>query len=430
MIPKRRYTRKQCQHYGWIGRLFRGGIIRIVVFIGLIACRVIHGEPFVTEHVVLFVIDGPRATEFMDDSTHANIPAIWNDLRPQACISHAFCNNGITSTVPGHASMGAGAYQDIPNDGSERPYIPLLWEYMRNQQSLNDSDVVIIIKKNKLKCLSYSTSQGYGVADSALILGPLSDDSACVEGFMNYGQTRDVVFGMVCLADVDIAGHSGVWHDYNRAIQIADSLAGVMWNWIQSTEPYADRTTMIITADHGRHTDDWTQHGCDCDGCRHLPMIAIGPDFRSGVELFDTPGEQIDIVPTICILLGISPFQTTGRVLSEFFYDDGIAPQTTLVNIEHYGNGIRLSWDPVTLDISGNEDIVWCYKVYFCPQMYFENEDALRIYSVPFDTTFVDTANYGAIDTRAYRIQAIDFGGNVSSLSNIVGMWDYSSLGW
>ena len=91
-------------------------------------------------------------------------------------------------------------------------------------------------------------------------------------------------FAVIYFADVDHAGHSGIWEDYVNAIANADQIVGDLWDKIQSDPHYANKTTMIVTNDHGRHDPEhggFQGHGCSCQGCRHIQLLAIGPDIKS-----------------------------------------------------------------------------------------------------------------------------------------------------
>ncbi|MCK5406995.1 MAG: hypothetical protein KAJ37_06060, partial [Candidatus Krumholzibacteria bacterium] len=117
--------------------------------------------------VVVFVIDGPRYTETFGDPSHTHIPHIWNDLRPQGTILTDFRNLGHTKTNPGHTSIITGTWQQIANDGSERPDQPTLFEYYRKTLSAPQSETYVISGKSKLNVCSYSTHADYGAACGA-----------------------------------------------------------------------------------------------------------------------------------------------------------------------------------------------------------------------------------------------------------------------
>jgi bisphosphoglycerate-independent phosphoglycerate mutase (AlkP superfamily) len=130
-------------------------------------------------------------------------------------------------------------------------------------------------------------------------------------------------FFVLYLDRVDHFGHSGSWSYYTRAIELADSIVGLLWEFIESDSAYAGKTTMFVTNDHGRHTDDFTGHDCDCEGCRTVQLLAVGPDIRQDL-VSETPRTICDIVPTIGELLGFTPEKASGSVMHEL-----LIPQET-----------------------------------------------------------------------------------------------------
>jgi hypothetical protein len=121
--------------------------------------------------------------------------------------------------------------------------------------------------------------------------------------------------------DVDHAGHSGVWEDYLAKIREADSLTKALWDTIQTDAVMANKTTMFITNDHGRHTTNFNGHGDSCFGCRHVMMFAIGPDFLQNAHVNSPRARMTDITKTAGELLGYSSPLSTGRVMTELFHE-------------------------------------------------------------------------------------------------------------
>ncbi|MCU0613195.1 MAG: hypothetical protein MUE60_15585 [Candidatus Eisenbacteria bacterium] len=385
---------------------------------------------FCTERVIYLVIDGPRDTEFLEDTTHAHIPGIWNVLRPQGVVSHGLYNNGPTQTVPGHAMLGSGAYQNLPDDGTRRPTRPLVWEYLRDQSQAADSACVLVIAKDKLRALSYSTAHGYGAEDSAVVLGPVSSDRIVVEAFMGYAEAVQPIIAMLCLGDVDEVAHTGDWEAYLSAIERCDSLAVALWQWIERTPPFSGATALIVTADHGRHDDDWTDHGCPCHGCRHLPLIALGPDFRIGAEVTDTLADMWDVSTTMGWVLGLAMPFAEGRFLLEMLRGEGVPPEAPVVSIREEDGAVMLWWSPVTVDVEGNPETISCYRVYRGTDVAFVPDSASLIApAVPIpifidrDTTVVGNPACNA----SYRVDVLDIWLNPSAPSNLVGEVDFST---
>ena len=271
--------------------------------------------------VVLFVIDGPRYSETFGNPLHEHIPYIWNELRPQGTLCSNFRNLGATLTVSGHATMLTGVWQVLENEGAERPQQPTLFEYFRKATGALPNDAVIISLKPKLEACTYSLDPDYGPNFGALSDLGLATDFATYDRLIERLDQDTPHLVVASFSQVDTKGHSGVWSDYLRQIEIVDSLAALTWNHLQSDPDYADQTYMFIMSDHGRHDDahgGFQNHGDPCDGCRHLIFLALGPDIRVGYEsatLFTQPG----ICKTVGRILAIPTPQSLGIPLDEIF---------------------------------------------------------------------------------------------------------------
>jgi hypothetical protein len=269
-------------------------------------------------NVIVLVIDGARYTETFGDPAHTNVKFMWNNLCPQGTLFSNFRNNGATQTNPGHASIASGTWQYIANDGSERPSQPTFFEYIRCEKGLPQSETYVVAGKSKLNVCSYSAHPEYGADCGSAVDAANRDDIATYQALLSRLQSDHPRLVLVNFAEVDVAGHSGVWDDYIQAIQIADSLVNELWSFIENDDYYAGTTTLIITNDHGRHTTNFTSHGDGCEGCRHIMCLALGPNIKQGYTL-DATHTQIDICPTIAASLGFSAPYADGSIIGEMF---------------------------------------------------------------------------------------------------------------
>lgn len=287
------------------------------MFVLLLVLLPVHSRA--ADRAVIVVLDGMRSTEGFDDPTFQYIPRMGFDLAPQGALARNCSNMGVTRTIPGHCAIGSGQYQDLPNDGSVRSSFPFLWEYYRDQTGAPELNTVIVTTKSKINSLSYSTAAGYGPGDSARVIGPTWDDVATANQFLLDMMLNRPRVALLNMGTIDMAAHAGIWADYTRAIHTADSLVALIWNRIESDPVYAGHTDLIVTGDHGRHADEygsWTDHGDGCPGCRRIPLLCLGPDFKDGFVSW-TFCQQIDICRTVGQLIGVSTPLAGGRILTE-----------------------------------------------------------------------------------------------------------------
>lgn len=85
----------------------------------------------------------------------------------------------------------------------------------------------------------------------------------------------------VSFGETDDYAHGGRYDQYLISARQTDAYIAELWNYLQSDPQYKDKTTMIITTDHGRGTQPkstWKSHGINIKGAGEIWMAVIGPD--------------------------------------------------------------------------------------------------------------------------------------------------------
>lgn len=123
--------------------------------------------------------------------------------------------------------------------------------------------------------------------------------------YMKLKKPRLMFFG---LGDTDEFAHGGMYDLYLDAAQHADEWIRQIWNYIQSTPGYANKTTLIITTDHGRGSAEggnWKHHGSKIDGSNQMWIAMIGPSIPAlGESKQSAQAYQGQLAATIAALLG------------------------------------------------------------------------------------------------------------------------------
>lgn len=86
------------------------------------------------------------------------------------------------------------------------------------------------------------------------------------------------------LGDTDEFAHEGMYDYYLDAARHADEWIRQLWTYIQSTPGYANKTTLIITTDHGRGAAEgkrWKSHGAKVSGSNQIWIAMIGPSVKA-----------------------------------------------------------------------------------------------------------------------------------------------------
>ena len=267
------------------------------------------------QNVIIVLIDGSRYTEsFGAGNTY--IPRMYDDMRPNGYLYTNFriAHEGRPKTNPGHASILSGTWQQIANNGSERPTNPTVFEYFRKELGASITENYLVGGKSKLDAVSYSTDPLYGSLYGASTSCETLSDNEVYEDLVSIMDTHHPRLIMVNFADTDREGHTGNWSNYLEALTNADELVYKLWQKIENDDFYKNTTTLFVTNDHGRHDDahgGFKSHGDDCEGCEHIMLLAMGRNVIQGAENNDIH-YQIDLCATIGNLMGFDTPQSVG----------------------------------------------------------------------------------------------------------------------
>ncbi len=307
-------------------------------------------------NLFLVIIDGLRAQEGFDDTTHQYIPHMWNDLRPLGTLYTNVRVSSKTETFASHCGMTYGVQDFRPIRAAEfneywkgSSYYPNIFEMTRQAFNLPEEKVQIIGGFGGISQFHHNFHPAYGDEMWPIFHALRWPDYGRYEKLLELMETDKPSLMMVNLHEVDMRGHSGLWEEYLIGIETADSLVHDLWLRIQSSDHYRDDTALIIVTDHGRHSDNvregFQHHACDCKGCQRAFILGIGPGIKSNL-MIDTYVDLIDICATIGELIGVDTPFAMGKPLEEMLEVDRSAPKLppspVLVQDSGAGNGGRL----------------------------------------------------------------------------------------
>lgn len=281
-----------------------------------------------TQNVFIIVVDGARYSETWGEVNHQNIPR-RSSLLKQGVLCEHFFNNSFTNTCPGHEAICTGVYENINNTGLQYPTNPSIFQYGLKKFNHSEAEAWIITTKDKLEVLSdcenpdwkgtYRPNTDCGI--NGLFSG-YREDSITIKHLKLIAATHPVKLAIINFKQPDAAGHAGDYAAYIQGIKDTDEYIGEFWNYLQSLPYYKDKTTLIVTNDHGRHSNDhldgFVSHGDLCEGCKHVEFFAIGPDFKQNY-ICSTPYEQIDISSTVAELMGFKMSTSHGKIMKDIF---------------------------------------------------------------------------------------------------------------
>ncbi|TDO26875.1 phosphoglyceromutase [Sediminibacterium goheungense] len=166
---------------------------------------------------------------------------------------------------------------------------------------------------------AYDTCGGKKPNTNELMINKLLRDShkqwgeECFDVFthhaaMEYLKKEQPRVMYIAYGETDEWAHSWKYKYYLTAARQVDNWIGEIWNYIQSTPAYKDKTTLFITTDHGRGDKDkskWTSHGSDIEGADEIWFAVMGPDTAPLGEIRNSPQlYQKQFAQTIAKLMG------------------------------------------------------------------------------------------------------------------------------
>ncbi|NAS10577.1 sulfatase-like hydrolase/transferase [Flavobacteriaceae bacterium R33] len=128
---------------------------------------------------------------------------------------------------------------------------------------------------------------------------------------MEYMKKSHPKFVYIAYGETDDFAHDGNYEAYLNSANNTDKFIEKLWNFVQADPFYKDRTTFIITTDHGRGTEPletWRHHGAKIKDAGEVWIIAFGKQIQPVGE--SQKEEQLysdQIAPTVLKLLGLSP---------------------------------------------------------------------------------------------------------------------------
>jgi len=112
--------------------------------------------------------------------------------------------------------------------------------------------------------------------------------------FVGYGET-------------DNWAHAGRYDLVLHSAHLFDHFVAELWERLQALPAYRDRTTFIITTDHGRGSGptEWKEHGVEQKGSENVWIAVMGPDTPPlGERRQVSEVHQAQIAATVAALLG------------------------------------------------------------------------------------------------------------------------------
>lgn len=107
--------------------------------------------------------------------------------------------------------------------------------------------------------------------------------------------------------ETDDFAHMGEYAAYLKAAHAADGFIRELWEFLQTDAAYKNKTTLIVTVDHGRGNTEtsWRSHGRQVEGADQIWFGIIGPDTPASGEQQSGRYYQNQLAATMAALLGL-----------------------------------------------------------------------------------------------------------------------------
>lgn len=266
------------------------------------------------------------------------MPFFWNTVVKKGQIygnralgSKVNVTNNYWFSYPGYSEILSG-YADNRIDANDYPPNPntTILEFFNQQSALKGKVGVFgaweafnrIINEQRSGIpvvAAYDTTGGVKPNANELMINKLLRDShkqwpeECFDVFthhaaMEYLKKKQPKVMYIAYGETDEWAHGWKYKYYLSAARQVDQWISDIWNYIQSTPAYKDKTTLFITTDHGRGDKDkskWTSHGSDIEGADEIWFAVIGPDTPAKGEIkTNSQYYQKQFAQTIAKLMG------------------------------------------------------------------------------------------------------------------------------
>lgn len=272
------------------------------------------------------------------------LPFFWRRLGPRGVVlgnvekgSTVQVTNGFRVSYPGYSEILTCRAQDDKirgNDPIRNPHQTVL-EFLRQKWDLQQRQVALFGSWDTFRVIGESRegsifiNAGYQPAAGTPRMEDLSrlqlealtpwesvrHDYVTAEMAFEYLKTYKPRVLYLALGETDDWAHGKHYDRVLLTAQYFDQTLERLWQTVQSMPEYRDRTSIVISADHGRGGDptNWFEHGEKVPGAEFIWLAAMGPDTTPRGEVANTATvHQRDISATILDLLGLDAREFCG----------------------------------------------------------------------------------------------------------------------
>ena len=279
-----------------------------------------------------------------EESRAALMPFFWKQLAPRGIVlgnvkknSSVQVTNGIRVSYPGYSEILTGRSQDSVirnNDKIQNPTQTVL-EFLKERLKLQQRQVALFGSWDTFRFIGEShpgsivINAGTEKADGSPVMRDLSmlqnqaltpwdsvrHDYVTLNMALDYMRREKPRVIYIALGETDDWAHDRRYDRVLSAIQYFDEALRQIFELIDSSSFYKNKTSVVISSDHGRGStvENWHGHGDKYPGAEQIWIAMAGAGIAAKGEMTNSPAAfQRDIAPTILSLLGIDPQEYKG----------------------------------------------------------------------------------------------------------------------
>jgi hypothetical protein len=243
------------------------------------------------------------------------------------------CSNKMWFSYPGYSEILCGFVDDErinSNDKIDNPNVTVL-EFLNRTQEYGGKvaafaswDVIPYVVNEKRSGVpvngGYELAKDKNLSEREIFLnelqpkipghwGSVRQDAFTHYYAMEYLKKHKPKVLYISYGETDDFAHDGRYDQYLKSAYRTDQFIQELWQWVQSQPGYKNKTTFLITTDHGRGTEPverWKSHGDEIPGADQIWLAVIGPDTPPSGEQ-KTVGQlyQNQVAQTAAAFLGM-----------------------------------------------------------------------------------------------------------------------------
>jgi len=243
-------------------------------------------------------------------------------------------------SLPGYTEMLSGHWPvSCADNECSATTEPTLVDQIRAASAADSNDVAVISSWERIERVAsakpseivMSTGRTHGASRARLRFDPLGSDlldrgasagawpgqedyrpdryTAAVA--LHYLASQHPRFLFLGLGDTDERAHANDYRGYLEALRHADAVIGELVTTLDEMGSRGYRTTLIVTADHGR-SSDFKDHGRSAPESGRVWLIAAGAGVVKRTDVACGPHRLADIAPSVRALMRLPPARSPG----------------------------------------------------------------------------------------------------------------------